>query len=104
METSSKFIWAWVLMGLGLGGMLIGLLLTSIVFGACLGVPLMLVSFPLEIIGIIFFYQAQNQKLQETISTGVKEGIQSQHQNVQKTIAAGVKEGMIHDEEKSKSD
>ena len=75
MTGSEKFTWGLVL---SVGGSLAfvgGIALSITLIGACLGIPMAVIGFPLMIWGTVWAYQGRLEKAQEVITAGIREGI-----------------------------
>ncbi|HEY4592773.1 MAG TPA: hypothetical protein VIJ61_10235 [Thermoanaerobaculia bacterium] len=75
MTGSEKYTWGVILTIGGSAVLMVGILLSASLIGACLGVPLAIISLPVMVWGIIWAYQGHFQKQQEVISAGIREGI-----------------------------
>lgn len=76
MTSTNKFTWG-VLLNIS-GGVLFlgGIALSFTLIGACLGIPMALVGFPMLIWGTVWLFQAQSQRSQEAIAADVQQGLQ----------------------------
>lgn len=80
MTGAQKFTWGLILNIGGAATLLVGILLTSTICGAIIGVPMILVGLPLLIWGVVWIFQAQSQRAQEAIAFGVQQGIERANQ------------------------
>ncbi|HEX5758095.1 MAG TPA: hypothetical protein VF121_02775 [Thermoanaerobaculia bacterium] len=75
MTGSEKFTWGVVLSVAGSLGFVGGIVLSMTLIGACLGIPMALISLPFMIWGTVWAYQGHFQKAQEVLSAGIREGL-----------------------------
>lgn len=76
MTGGQKFTRGIILQVVGLFMLFIGAILTSTLFGACLGIPLILVAIAMIIWGSVHVFQGHFQRQQEAIELGVQRGLQ----------------------------
>ncbi|HVF71864.1 MAG TPA: YARHG domain-containing protein [Chthoniobacterales bacterium] len=75
MKAGTKFTWGLIL---ALGGKIlfvVGIALSFSIIGACLGLPMAAVGFPLIIWGYVWLYKARADKAREVIARGIREGL-----------------------------
>lgn len=82
MTSGGKMGWGIGIMSGGAFLLVIGVLLSASLVGACLGIPLVIVGLPLSIWGTVWTYQARNQKQAEAIAEGIRNGLASTRQTL----------------------
>jgi hypothetical protein len=82
MTGTQKFAWGLILTFGGSGLLVLGVLLTTTIIGACVGVPIILAAIPTMIWGIVWAFQGQMQKQREAIALGVEQGIRGAQSHV----------------------
>lgn len=75
MKTGTKLTWGLILNFAGAILFFVGLCLSFTLIGACVGLPMMAVGFPLIIWGAVWFYKARAEKAGETIAKSIQEGL-----------------------------
>lgn len=75
MKTGTKFTWGLILNLAGAVLFCVGFAISFTIVGACLGLPMMAVGFPLLIWGAVWIYKARADKAREIIARGIQEGL-----------------------------
>lgn len=65
-----------------------GIALSMTLIGACLGVPMAIVGFPLLVWGFVWAYQGHAQRQQEVISAGIRDGLRQAQAPPQREVAS----------------
>lgn len=75
MTSDQKFTWGLILGIGGALGLLLGFGLSTTGIGACIGLPLAIVSLPFTIWGSVWIYQARSHKAEQVIAAGMAPGV-----------------------------
>jgi hypothetical protein len=79
MNANQKFVSGLALAVIGgLGLILLGLLLSSTLIGACIGIPMVIAGVAFWITGALWAYKAKAQMTKEAIAEGVRAGIETE--------------------------
>jgi hypothetical protein len=70
-----------IMMIAGWGAVMLGIVLTSSLIGACIGIPMLLIGLPFGIWGTVWFYQGMFAKQQQMLAGGIAQGIAQARQS-----------------------
>ena len=75
MTGQEKFTWGLVLNISGSVSLVVGLLFTATLLGACVGIPMIVMGLAFAVWGAVWIFQGRAEKQRESIASGIREGM-----------------------------